>query len=369
MPTVAINAPKTPVTKGSNGVAMATLPNICKMPGPPAPFVPVPLPNIGTSDNGPKGYSTSVKIEGHPVAIQGSSFLSKGDIAAQGSGGGIVSMNVQGPTTFIGPGSLDVKIENKNVQLLGDPMLNNCGPAGAPANAATMIGVLQPAISALGGALGIIPELEVICQAKCACQAKGQGQNCISAILKAYDAALGDKSTIKPETPFDTSTIPPSPTKYPGKRRPDVVIVSNPKLPPIQSNIKAIVEIKLPGDRWRKGQKQDYEAIAGAKNKVVEMTDGDCTCVDPNDPPPIPIPIEAPEKKKDEVEEKQTDWGKWVVPGLAVVGVVALVVAAVAAAPFVAAAAAAVGAAALTAAAATAVFGLFSSPTGTPNEA
>ncbi|HYO53837.1 hypothetical protein [Archangium sp.] len=28
---------------------------------------------------------------------------------------------------------MDVKVEGKNVQLLGDPMLNNCGPSGSPA--------------------------------------------------------------------------------------------------------------------------------------------------------------------------------------------------------------------------------------------
>ncbi len=32
---VGVNAPKSPVTKGSNGIAMATVPNVCKMPGPP----------------------------------------------------------------------------------------------------------------------------------------------------------------------------------------------------------------------------------------------------------------------------------------------------------------------------------------------
>jgi len=37
MAKVSVNAPKTPVTEGSNGVAAATLPNVCKMPGPPAP--------------------------------------------------------------------------------------------------------------------------------------------------------------------------------------------------------------------------------------------------------------------------------------------------------------------------------------------
>ncbi len=44
-----------------------------------------------------------------------------GDVASQGTGGGIVSNNVQGPTSFIGPGSMNVKIEGKNVQLLGEP--------------------------------------------------------------------------------------------------------------------------------------------------------------------------------------------------------------------------------------------------------
>src|SRR5689334_22883096 len=176
MPSVAINPPKTPVTKGSSGIAAATLPNICKMPGPPAPFVPTPLPNIGTSDDSPQGYSTSVKIESQPVAIKGASFASKGDIASQGTGGGIISNNVQGPTTFIGPGSFDVQIEGKNVQLLGDPMLNNCGPPGSPANAATMAGVLQAPLIAQGTALGVLAELQEICDAKCDCQAAGQGQ-------------------------------------------------------------------------------------------------------------------------------------------------------------------------------------------------
>ncbi len=140
---VTINAPKTPVTKGSNGVAAATTPNVCKMPGPPAPFVPTPLPNIGRSGLSPKGYSKTVKINGQPVALQGASFGSQGDIASKGTGGGIVSANTHGRTTFVGPGSMNVKIEGKRVQLLGDPMLNNCGPSGSPPNAATMMGVIQ----------------------------------------------------------------------------------------------------------------------------------------------------------------------------------------------------------------------------------
>lgn len=143
MASVGVNPPRTPVTKGSNGIAAATVPNICKMPGPPAPFVPTPLPNIGRSALSPKGYSKKVKFEGQTIAIRGATFASQGDIASKGTGGGLISSNTHGPTKFVGPGSMDVKVEGKNVQLLGDPMLNNCGPSGSPPNSATLVGVVQ----------------------------------------------------------------------------------------------------------------------------------------------------------------------------------------------------------------------------------
>ena len=138
---VAINPPKTPCTTETRGYAKCTIPNICKMPGPPAPFVPTPLPNIGKSNLSPKGYSKTVKIEGHRVAIRGATFNSIGDIASKATGGGLISANTHGPTKFITPGSMNVKIEGKNVHLLGEPMLNNCGPNGSPPNTgATMQG-------------------------------------------------------------------------------------------------------------------------------------------------------------------------------------------------------------------------------------
>lgn len=143
MGSVSIHAPKTPVTKSCNSVAAATVPNVCKMPGPPAPFVPTPLPNIGRSSLSPQGYSTTVKIDGSPVAIRGASFGSMGDIASRGTGGGIISMNCEGPTKFIAPGSLSVKIEGRNVHLLADVMSNNNGPSGSPPNAATLAGTIH----------------------------------------------------------------------------------------------------------------------------------------------------------------------------------------------------------------------------------
>lgn len=141
MATVAIHPPKTPVTTGIRSVAKATLPNVCKMPGPPAPFVPAPLPNIAKSELSPKGYSTTVTIEGSAVAIRGATFESIGDMASKGTGGGLISANTHGPAKFITPGSMTVKIEGKAVHLLGEPMLNNCAPSGSPPNTgATMMG-------------------------------------------------------------------------------------------------------------------------------------------------------------------------------------------------------------------------------------
>jgi uncharacterized Zn-binding protein involved in type VI secretion len=141
MPSVTVNPPKTPITKGSNGVATATVPNVCKMPGPPAPFVPTPLPNIGRSGLSPQGYSTTVKVEGCFVAIKGATFGSIGDIASKPTGGGIVSANTHGPTAFVAPGSLDVLIEGKNVHLLGDATTNN---NGSPPNSSTVAAIQAP---------------------------------------------------------------------------------------------------------------------------------------------------------------------------------------------------------------------------------
>ncbi|MEM9458373.1 MAG: PAAR-like domain-containing protein [Myxococcota bacterium] len=120
-----VNPPRTPVTKGSNGMSVATVPNVCKMPGPPAPFVPTPLPNIGQSGDSLSGATKKVKVEGKVVAIKGCSYNSKGDIASKGTGGGIVSATTHGKTKFVAPGSMNVKFEGKNVHLLGDATTNN----------------------------------------------------------------------------------------------------------------------------------------------------------------------------------------------------------------------------------------------------
>jgi hypothetical protein len=97
------------------------------MPGPPAPFVPTPLPNIGTSGDSLGDGTSTVKIESKKIAIKGSYFMSQPspDVASKGTGGGLITAATQGKTKFVAPGSMDVKAEGKNIQLLGDAMTNN----------------------------------------------------------------------------------------------------------------------------------------------------------------------------------------------------------------------------------------------------
>jgi len=165
--TISVNPPKTPVTEGSGGKALATTPNVCKMPGPPAPFVPTPLPNIGTSMDRLNKATATVKFEGKKVAIKGSYFMSQpsADVASQGTGGGIISAKTQGKTEWLAPGSMDVKAEGKNIQLLGDAMGNN---GGSPVNAATMK-ELQDAIGA--------DVAKDLCDAVCKHYGSGYGQS------------------------------------------------------------------------------------------------------------------------------------------------------------------------------------------------
>jgi Domain of unknown function (DUF4150)/VRR-NUC domain len=299
MPSVAVHPPKTPVTKGSNGVAAATLPNICKMPPPPPPFCPTPLPNIGQSGKNPKGYSTTVKIEGNFIAITGASFDSIGDIASKATGGGVVSNNCEGPTKFISPGELSVKVQNKFVQFLGDQMLNNCGPAGAPPNSATMQGEVQAPVVVL-----TLDQAEgLLCQVFCECKAEAPAKKYESpagiAIGRFDGPSLGagaspgksmnqacvekklnddyKNTNLKPEQSYDMSTNPPSPIaeRAAGSRRPDVIRVINPKLPAVKGNID-VFEMKFPGDSYGEGQEKAYNEIAGKPPRTLDSKS--CKC-------------------------------------------------------------------------------------------
>jgi hypothetical protein len=109
------------VHAGSNGISIA-FPDVCKTPAPPAPFVPIPYPNIAQSSDTAAGAST-VKCDGNPPCVKDSNFkMSTGDEA--GSLLGIASSKIKGKAEFVNF-SFDVKFDGKNVARALDLMLHN----------------------------------------------------------------------------------------------------------------------------------------------------------------------------------------------------------------------------------------------------
>lgn len=110
------------VHKSSNGVTIA-FPDVCKTPAPPAPFVPIPYPNIAKSSDTAKG-TKKVKCDGNPVCTKDSNFsMSTGDEGGS-AGGGMVSSKIKGKAEFVAC-SFDVKFEGKAVARAFDLMLHN----------------------------------------------------------------------------------------------------------------------------------------------------------------------------------------------------------------------------------------------------
>lgn len=260
MSSVSVNPPHTPVTEGSGGKALATMPNVCKMPGPPAPFVPTPLPNLGTSGDNLSNGTTSVKFEGKKVAIKGSTFMSQpsGDVASQGTGGGIISSKTQGKTEWLAPGSMDVKAEGKNIQLLGDAMGNN---GGSPVNAATMK-LLQDAIGETYA--------KALCDAVCAQIAadkksgKTRGRSARAEKRFLKDRRKGTWSRQKSFNLKDSA----------GKCRPDLV-----------SSAGKLVELKLcPNEPFTENQLKFQDELARGKHRpytksdFIKVTPKTCGC-------------------------------------------------------------------------------------------
>lgn len=171
-------------------------------------------------------------------------------------------------------------------------------------------------------------ELKVLCSLICVCNVNtthsGKGQNnlkqqCVSTGIDWIHES-GQGQHILPEVGYFMQATPPMPLlksndldgqpehirnvwhrinkvkgilKEQGKeynqgdlRIPDIVITHDPKQPPVQSNIKQVVEIKFPGDRWGEGQKEAYKKIAGkdefGKPKLTELSPNKCGCGDDN---------------------------------------------------------------------------------------
>ena len=62
-------------------------------------------------------------------------------------------------------------------------------------------------------------------------------------------------------------------------RRPDAVVVRDPRRPPTAENISNVVDFKFLGDGWADGQRESYERINNGR-QVIEINDEECDCDD-----------------------------------------------------------------------------------------
>lgn len=253
---IAVNPPKTPVTEGSQDKAPATLPNVCKMPGPPAPFVPTPLPNIGRSEDSIDGFTSTVLFDGKKVAIKGATYKSTGspDAASKGTGGGIVSSVEQGKTGFAAPGSMTVKAEGKNIQLLGDAMMNN---GSNPNNSGTIPGNIQGPAAVKNLAKELCAEFckEVKRQKKAGKYSSHKfEQKCKK--NKKFKNCKFPRESASPNPIQGTTTIPDCVSTVGG--------------------VTQCFDFKFPGDRWRENQFERQREYAG--RDPIEISVKTCGC-------------------------------------------------------------------------------------------
>lgn len=168
-------------------------------------------------------------------------------------------------------------------------------------------------------------------------------QTCVAQRLNAANAtsiAMSGKPTeYLPEVAYDMSPTPPAPPvpimsedsplvphnvlpewireRWPGGmrgyragkkagldqiRRPDVVIVNDPSQPPVQSNIRAVVEMKF-DDEFGRGQEYSYRRIAGNSSKFVPLRRSKCGCRD-EEPEARPVQSTQAESELDEFFSK-----------------------------------------------------------------
>jgi Domain of unknown function (DUF4150) len=98
--------------KGDGLTQTSGPPDVCKTPSPGGP-VPIPYPNIAMDSDLAKG-AKKVKIEGNPVAHEGSNLSTSTGDEAGTAGGGLISSKTKGKLTF-GTSSMDVKVEGNGV--------------------------------------------------------------------------------------------------------------------------------------------------------------------------------------------------------------------------------------------------------------
>jgi hypothetical protein len=113
---------RTVVHQGDGQVNTDALPDVCKTPSPGGP-VPIPYVNVARDGDLANG-STSVSIEGHPVALKDSNLSTSSGDEPGTAGGGLISSKTKGKMTWANA-SIDVKIEGQGVVRFLEPTQHN----------------------------------------------------------------------------------------------------------------------------------------------------------------------------------------------------------------------------------------------------
>jgi type VI secretion system secreted protein VgrG len=218
---------------------------------------------------GPGGF---VRIDGGGVTIDGGSVrIQEG--GAPGAGHGAH------PASPVVPLRADEERARRRLPLFG------FAPGGLPPLSPLRRGVSGPGT----------PDEVTLCGFICMCNDNPAPQKrpsgCLTARLRALDAASGGTSRLKAEVPYDMSKTPPAPImsrkepwrpstgKPKGSRVPDVIVVKDPSRPPTQDNIEKVIEVKFPGDDFSDEQIRDYDIISGGA-PFDEFTPEVCGCPD-----------------------------------------------------------------------------------------
>lgn len=252
--TIAVNG-LTLCHRGSQGMARATVPNVCKAPRYPAPFTSVAFANKLA-----KGTTTVHSHSGEMIGLKGSELASSiGD--EHGGGGGVVSGVSRSRATWLS-WSQNVFAEGKPVTRLSDKLLMNNG------NTISAGGYFTGPVTGASQAT-----LDFLCVIACAAIVSGTNQAGVETALRAQLATQPQPalSGIFPEVTFEPSgtmyrNADGSPqTRYgvPGSRLDVTTVVGG---APVE-----FIEMKFPGDRLRGTQAQRYQRIAQSHGNNLQV--------------------------------------------------------------------------------------------------
>ena len=287
--------------KHATGFVRSTLPDVCKAPSTPVPFV-----NIAFARDLAKGTQTVKSHDGAMCGIKGSEFsVSYGD--EPGVGGGVKSGVNLHRATFLS-WSPDVFMEGRPATRLTDRMLMNKG------NTISAAGYFTGAIIGASKAT-----LDLFCEIACRCLAAGQHQTCVATAIAAL-----------PRTPangyYAEVTFSPAGVMY---RNPDQSPQTRYGVPGSRLDVTTVaagqpvefIEMKFPGDRLRGTQQQRYSQIARMNGKQLQLMNIPQDCNNCQGTRPVQQPAPAPAPQTD------SNLGWWLLGAAGVVAVGACVLA------------------------------------------